>query len=139
MLLSVGLPGPSPGATARGPGSFGSADYHSDIEDMQGGTTPEGIHLGAMAETVGLIHRGHSGLVMEDDRLWFDPLLPQEISKVKMRVRYRGHWLTVLITEEEFTISFDRGWLPAVKIGFRGDVFEMERGETRTFRMKPSS
>ena len=34
----------------------------SDIADIQGGTTHEGIHLGAMAGTVDLIQRCHGGV-----------------------------------------------------------------------------
>jgi trehalose/maltose hydrolase-like predicted phosphorylase len=34
----------------------------SDIADIQGGSTPEGIHLGAMAGTVDLLRRCYSGL-----------------------------------------------------------------------------
>jgi trehalose/maltose hydrolase-like predicted phosphorylase len=49
----------------------------SDIDDIQGGTTHEGIHLGAMAGTVDLIQRCHTGLEMRDGVLWFDPVLPR--------------------------------------------------------------
>lgn len=107
----------------------------SDIEDIQGGTTPEGIHLGAMAGTVDLIHRGHTGLVMEEDILWFNPMLPEELSDVKMRIRYRGHWLTVTITQDQLTVSFDRGRVAPAKIGFGEEVVEMEQGETHSFRI----
>ncbi|MBE0429327.1 MAG: glycoside hydrolase family 65 protein [Thermoleophilia bacterium] len=106
----------------------------SDIDDIQGGTTPEGIHLGAMACTVDLLLRGHTGLEMHHDMLRFDPLLPKELSYIHMHVRYRGHWLSISITQTEFTVSFDRGWSPAVRIGFRDEVHEMEQGQTRTFK-----
>ncbi|MDZ7781399.1 MAG: hypothetical protein U5K56_00100 [Halioglobus sp.] len=36
----------------------------SDISDIQGGTTPEGIHLGAMAGTLDLMHRCYLGIEM---------------------------------------------------------------------------
>lgn len=108
----------------------------SDIDDVQGGTTPEGIHLGAMASTVDLIFRGHTGLVFEEDTLWLNPQIPEELADVKFRIRYRGHWLTLLITQDSCTVSFDRGRLPAVQVGFRGEVVRMEQGETRTFRMR---
>ncbi len=116
---------------------FWQEALHSDIQDVQGGTTPEGIHLGAMAGTVDILHRGHTGLVVEGDTLWLNPHLPEELSEVKMRVRYRGHWLTVVIDQYEFTVSFDRGQLPAVKIGFMDEVVEMAQGESRTFHIPP--
>ena len=39
----------------------------SDIADVQGGTTGEGIHLGAMAGTVDLLQRGFTGLETRED------------------------------------------------------------------------
>jgi trehalose/maltose hydrolase-like predicted phosphorylase len=105
----------------------------SDIDDIQGGTTHEGIHLGAMAGTVDLMQRCHTGLDMRDGVLWFDPSLPNELSNVRLRIHYRGHWLSVVVTDNRLTVSFDRGWSPAVRIGFRGEVHDMEQGETREF------
>jgi trehalose/maltose hydrolase-like predicted phosphorylase len=105
----------------------------SDIDDIQGGTTHEGIHLGAMAGTVDLIQRCHTGLEMREGVLWFDPRLPRELSGVRLRIRYRGHWLTLSITDAALTVSFDRGWSRAVRIGYRGEIHEMAQGETREF------
>lgn len=51
----------------------------SDVADVQGGTTAEGIHLGAMAGTVDLLQRGYAGLEARRDALWFDPALPKEL------------------------------------------------------------
>jgi hypothetical protein len=51
--------------------------------------------LGAMAGTVDLIQRCHTGLEMRDGVLWFNPRLPREISDVRMRVHSRGHWLSL--------------------------------------------
>jgi trehalose/maltose hydrolase-like predicted phosphorylase len=107
----------------------------SDIDDIQGGTTHEGVHLGAMAGTVDLIQRCHTGIEMRNGVLWFDPELPRELSEVRMRIHYQGHWLSVLATSEQLTVSFDRGWSHAVRIGYRGEVHEMEQGETRRFAL----
>ena len=38
------------------------AALESDITDVQGGTTPEGIHLGAMAGTVDIVLRHYAGI-----------------------------------------------------------------------------
>jgi trehalose/maltose hydrolase-like predicted phosphorylase len=107
----------------------------SDIDDIQGGTTHEGIHLGAMAGTVDLIQRCHTGLEMRDGVLWFDPVLPRELSDVRLRIHYRGHWLSIVATARKLTVSFDRGWSRAVRIGVDGAVHEMEEGETREFSL----
>lgn len=64
----------------------------SDIESGPGSTTAEGIHLGAMAGTVDLVHRCYAGIELREDALWLDPRLPDELGELELSVRYRGHW-----------------------------------------------
>ena len=49
----------------------------SDLDDTQGGTTAEGIHLGAMAGSVDLIQRCYLGIETNNDVIWFNPVLRQ--------------------------------------------------------------
>jgi alpha,alpha-trehalase len=65
----------------------------SDFEDVQGGTTPEGIHLGAMAGTIDIVQRCFTGLEIRNDALWLNPKLPKEINSLRMKINYRGVWL----------------------------------------------
>ena len=74
----------------------------SDIADAQGGTTGEGIHLGAMAGTIDLLQRGFTGLETRKDALWLDPYLPDLLASMRFRIRYRHH------PEVEVTINHDR-------------------------------
>ncbi|MEU9385948.1 glycosyl hydrolase family 65 protein [Streptomyces sp. NPDC048279] len=64
----------------------------SDIADVQGGTTGEGIHLGAMAGTLDLVQRGLTGLETREDSLWLDPVPLPALSEYGFTVRYHGHW-----------------------------------------------
>lgn len=64
----------------------------SDVADVQGGTTGEGIHLGAMAGTLDLVQRGLTGLETREDALWLDPVPLPELSEYGFSLRYRGHW-----------------------------------------------
>ncbi|MFF4833961.1 glycoside hydrolase family 65 protein [Streptomyces sp. NPDC001315] len=64
----------------------------ADIADIQGGTTGEGIHLGAMAGTLDLIQRGLTGLEPREDALWLDPVPLPALSEYGFSLRYRGHW-----------------------------------------------
>ncbi|MGP1386030.1 MAG: glycoside hydrolase family 65 protein [Thainema sp.] len=109
---------------------------HSDIEDIQGGTTPEGIHLGAMAGTVDLVQRMYTGLDIRDGVLWFAPLLPRDLTRITARIRYRGHWLSLDLNHEQLKVSFDRGGAPPARIGFGDRVYEMCEGETREFSLR---
>jgi trehalose/maltose hydrolase-like predicted phosphorylase len=63
-----------------------------DIADVQGGTTGEGIHLGAMAGTLDLVQRGLTGLEARDGVLRLDPVPLPELSEYDFTLRYRGHW-----------------------------------------------
>ncbi|MFD5256375.1 glycoside hydrolase family 65 protein [Streptomyces bobili] len=63
-----------------------------DIADLQGGTTGEGIHLGAMAGTLDLVQRGLTGLEVREGALWLDPVPLPELSSYGFALRYRGHW-----------------------------------------------
>ncbi|WP_326773132.1 glycoside hydrolase family 65 protein [Streptomyces sp. NBC_01445] len=62
-----------------------------DIADLQGATTGEGIHLGAMAGTLDLVQRGLTGLETRGGALWFDPVPLPELSEYGFALRYRGH------------------------------------------------
>ena len=63
-----------------------------DVADLQGGTTGEGIHLGAMAGTLDLVQRGLTGLETREGALWLDPVPLPELSSYTFSLRYQGHW-----------------------------------------------
>ena len=107
----------------------------SDVTDIQGGTTPEGIHLGAMAGTVDLIQRCHTGIEMRDEVLWLNPALPQELEDIRLRLRYRGHWLQLHVTQDQFTVSFEHGWSGPAQIGFRDHIYTFAEGDEKLFEL----
>ena len=72
---------------ARAHGSTSQHTLDSDIADVQGGTTPEGIHTGAMAGTIDLVQRCFVGIDMRGNTLHFDPALPDEIKRIRVRLR----------------------------------------------------
>ncbi|MDX5420353.1 MAG: glycoside hydrolase family 65 protein, partial [Hymenobacteraceae bacterium] len=107
----------------------------SDLEDVQGGTTPEGIHLGAMAGTVDLVQRCYTGLEIRDDVLWLNPVLPDEIGCLNLQIRYRSHWLSIHLTHNKMVISFDKGWTNEVKIGVKKKVYTFTTGDKQEFEI----
>ncbi|MGP4050204.1 glycoside hydrolase family 65 protein [Streptomyces sp. 2A115] len=72
-----------------------------DIADLQGGTTGEGIHLGAMAGTLDFVQRGLTGLETRGGALWLDPVPLPELSSYGFALRYQGHWGVRLRLERE--------------------------------------
>lgn len=105
----------------------------SDVADVQGGTTAEGIHLGAMAGTVDLVQRGFTGLEIRDGVLWLNPVLPEEIGCLEFQLRYRSHWINLQFTHRKLTITIDKGWFEEVKIGVKGEVYTFQTGDRREF------
>jgi alpha,alpha-trehalase len=103
----------------------------SDIEDAQGGTTPEGIHLGAMAGTVDLILRCYSGIESRGDTLWFNPGLPAELKSIQFFIKYRKIWIHVTITPSKIALWSRKGSMKPVKIGIGSTTFSFGPGETK--------
>ncbi|TDD39346.1 helix-turn-helix domain-containing protein [Nonomuraea terrae] len=62
----------------------------SDVKDVQGGTTAEGIHLGAMGGTLDLLQRCYLGLELRRDGLRLDPAVPHRLGLVTVPIHYRG-------------------------------------------------
>jgi trehalose/maltose hydrolase-like predicted phosphorylase len=114
---------------------FFRAALESDVSDIQGGTTQEGIHMGAMAGTVDLMQRAYTGIEMRDGVLWLNPCLPERLSGLTLRVRYRGHWLRLRITQEQLEVTSERGWPGPAKVGFRDRVHTFSPGDGKVFDM----
>jgi len=107
----------------------------SDVSDIQQGTTAEGVHLGAMAGTVDLVQRVWTGIEVQADALRLNPELPQDIERLDMRVRYRGHSLDLRLTRDLLTVrGRDHGAAP-IKLCVDGKFCEFTSGTTREFRL----
>jgi trehalose/maltose hydrolase-like predicted phosphorylase len=105
----------------------------SDIADIQGGTTAEGIHPGAMAGCVDLLQRCFAGLETRQDALWFNPHWPRRFGRLEFAVQYRDQPLTVLVTGREVQVSAAPGPGGAVRVGYGDEVHELRPGETVRF------
>ena len=107
----------------------------SDIEDIQGGTTPEGIHTGAMAGTVDLVQRNYLGLETRAGVLHFNPTLPKDVDCLKVRLRYRRHRLDVEATQTHLRVSSRPEVAPMIEIAYRSHVRKLNPGDRQEFRL----
>lgn len=99
----------------------------SDIADVQGGTTGEGIHLGAMAGTVDLLERGFTGLETREDVLGFDPLLPDALQRMRFRLRYRRHTeIEVVIDHRTLTVGGTASRSTVLPVRVRDKEFRLD-------------
>jgi trehalose/maltose hydrolase-like predicted phosphorylase len=102
------------------------------MDFIQGGTTQEGIHLGAMAGTVDLVQRGYAGLETREDILWLDPAIPEELGYLSFEIRYRGHLIELHITNEQLTITTRPGEANPIRVGIGDRIVEVPAGTTET-------
>ena len=107
----------------------------SDVNDIQQGTTAEGVHLGAMAGTVDLAQRVSTGIEVTGDVLRLNPRLPEGLARLDMRIRYRGRSLDLRLTRDALTVrERERGAAPS-KLQIKDEVYEFAGGSTRVFKL----
>jgi trehalose/maltose hydrolase-like predicted phosphorylase len=106
----------------------------SDIADIQGGTTAEGVHLGAMAGCVDLLQRCFAGLETRQDALWFNPHWPRRFGRLEFAIQYRDQPLTIQVTGREVRVSAEAGPGGTIQIGCADERCELRPGETARFR-----
>jgi trehalose/maltose hydrolase-like predicted phosphorylase len=92
---------------ARGWHTFREA-LAADLDDTQGGTTREGIHLGAMAGTIDIITRAFAGVRGEDDVVVFEPRLPDGLRLARFTIVHRGQRLRVVVTPALLEVHAER-------------------------------
>ncbi|WP_447034651.1 glycoside hydrolase family 65 protein [Streptomyces sp. DSM 118878] len=102
-----------------------------DIADLQGGTTGEGIHLGAMAGTLDLVQRGLTGLETRADALWLAPVPLPQLSSYGFSIHYRGHWgVRVRLEHEQMEITVPASDLAPISIRLPDRAVSVEPGGT---------
>jgi trehalose/maltose hydrolase-like predicted phosphorylase/beta-phosphoglucomutase-like phosphatase (HAD superfamily) len=108
----------------------------SDVADVQGGTTAEGIHLGAMAGTVDIVLRCLAGLRPRGEVLRFDPALPPQVKQVRFSVHYRGHRIDVTLIEDHLLVRSRPGPAQPIKVLVRDQTVELGPGTEHEFALK---
>ena len=101
----------------------------SDICDVQGGTTPEGIHLGAMAGTVDIVKRYYAGLELSRQGLAFYPHMPHRMHRIAFRARHQGRWYGIDLTHQRLRVAVDDAEEEAVTIFVEGVSYRLAPGE----------
>jgi alpha,alpha-trehalase len=102
-----------------------------DIADVQGETTPEGIHIGAMAGTLDIIQRCYTGLEARNDILYLNPSLPRELQKITLNLHYRGQWIYVKIYTDKIVLQAQTTNVNAIDMEVKGERFTFCCGEVK--------
>jgi len=111
----------------------------SDIADVQGGTTSEGIHLGAMAGTVDMVLRCLTGMRARGQVLRFDPALPPQVKELRFSVHYRGHRVELACAEDRVEVSSRPGPAAPITVLVGQESVELSCGVSHTFSLEHRS
>jgi alpha,alpha-trehalase len=107
-----------------------TAALESDVGDIQGGTTPEGIHLGAMAGTVDLLQRCYSGLNVGSGALLLNPAVPAQLGAIEFPLLYRGNTLEVHLEGDRARVSVPSDETESVTAQIGDRLANLAPGET---------
>jgi trehalose/maltose hydrolase-like predicted phosphorylase len=106
----------------------------SDICDVQGGTTAEGIHMGVMAGTLDLVQRSYLGEVMRNGVLYFDPKALTHLRGLTLPIRLRGVLMAGIFEVGHLRVSAEVDSLNrSVKLGVGNQIREIRSGESYAF------
>jgi trehalose/maltose hydrolase-like predicted phosphorylase len=108
----------------------------SDVGDVQGGTTKEGIHMGVMSGTLDLVQRRYLGTSIRDGALSFNPRLLDHLDGLTLSMQFRGTPLRVRIAARELTVLVPaEGFSGAVRVGVGEELRELGAGEQCIFAL----
>jgi beta-phosphoglucomutase family hydrolase len=76
----------------------------SDFNDIQGGTTAEGIHTGVMGGTVLMTMTAYGGLDLQEGMFHIKPRLPRHWRKLTFRFSFRGNEYRIQVSHSDVRI-----------------------------------
>jgi beta-phosphoglucomutase family hydrolase len=79
----------------------------SDFNDIQGGTTGEGIHAGVMAGTILVALQTYAGVDVRDGKLNINPHLPKHWRNIKFNLALQGNHFRIEVSQNEVKVKYD--------------------------------
>ena len=111
----------------------------SDVSDVQGGTTKEGIHMGVMSGTLDLVQRSYAGTEIRDGVLYFEPRLPSRLEGLSFAMQFQGTPILVTLADGRLTLAAHREGEPRpIRVGVGDEVRELCAGDRCTFELPPA-
>jgi trehalose/maltose hydrolase-like predicted phosphorylase len=106
----------------------------SDVGDVQGGTTKEGVHMGVMSGTLDLVQRIYAGAHIRGDTLAFAPRLPDRLEGLSFAIQVGGNPVRVTLADGQLTVEALRESAgETVTIGYRDQTYTLVGADRCTF------
>ena len=100
----------------------------SDFNDIQGGTTGEGIHSGVMAGTVWAALSAYAGLDLRGAIVSLSPCLPESWEALRFGFLFKGRYYRVQVTGTDIKVRLEAGEKNGVEIALDGRVYQLAKG-----------
>ena len=114
------------------------AALESDVGDLQGGTTKEGIHMGVMSGTLDLLQRSYLGCSVRDGVLHFEPRLVDRLDGLAFSMQFRKTSIRISVKGVELTVlARAEGFRAPVRIAVGDQVRELGAGDECVFALPP--
>jgi trehalose/maltose hydrolase-like predicted phosphorylase len=107
-----------------------------DLRDLHHNTR-DGLHMASLAGAWTALVGGFGGLRDDEGELALDPQLPDEISRLRFRLRWRGFRLTVDATHTDVTYTLRDGPDGALEIRHAGEELELTTQSPTTVKVRP--
>jgi trehalose 6-phosphate phosphatase len=101
----------------------------SDVADVQGGTTAEGVHLAAMAGSVDLLQRCFAGVETRADTLILEPCWPSDLGQLELDIRYRHHRLRLRVSDTSVEVTSAPGDHSPIRLRSRSQTVMLHPGQ----------
>ncbi|MCX6234273.1 MAG: beta-phosphoglucomutase family hydrolase [Bacteroidetes bacterium] len=101
----------------------------SDYNDIQGGTTGEGIHAGVMTGTVWLAISSYAGLNLRSEMVKFNPNLPDHWRSVEFKFTFKEKNYHCIVSKLGVNVKVDGPVGHQIKIGLADKSFTVKSGE----------
>jgi trehalose/maltose hydrolase-like predicted phosphorylase len=113
-----------------------TAALESDVGDVQGGTTKEGIHMGVMSGTLDLPQSSYLGCSVRDGVLRFEPRVVDRLNGLVFSMQFRGTSIRLSVNGDKLTVLVRaEGFRGSVRIAVRDQVREMGAGDEFVFAL----
>jgi alpha,alpha-trehalase len=106
----------------------------SDVSDIQGGTTKEGIHMGVMAGALYLLQRGYMGAEIQDGVLCLSPKPNERLDGFSFPLRFRKTQLEIALKEDSLMVAVHTDGLGrTIEVSVGDATREIKDGEHYAF------